>query len=356
MSISSKDVKQFSSDKILKHLDRVQAWLEGKNPYPVTVELDLTNLCNHDCPQCVVSYFRVKNDDTLSTELAKDIIDQLTEAKIRGLIFTGGGEPLCHPDSVEIVKYAGELGNDIGFITNGELINEQNAPVLLDNCRWIRVSLDAGTPETFAQIHGTSKERFHNVVSGLESLVKFKQELNIDCTVGGGFLTSRDTTGEMERTAELCRDLGVDYLQFRPMQFRDENGFDYEVGDVLEQIEDALKYAEKDYDVLFSKHKYEMMKRKDYGRNYGKCCGQQFATVIAASAKMYICCHLRGVEKYCLGDLKNKSFKEIWHSDKRREVISRVKDFKDCIPLCRDNTFNQILWNIKQPKEHKNFL
>jgi radical SAM protein with 4Fe4S-binding SPASM domain len=92
-----------------------------------------------------------------------------------------------------------------------------------------------------------------------------------------------------------------------------------------------------------------------FGRYYRKCYGQQFATVITASGKMYICCHLRGYEKYCIGDLNKDSFKKIWHSKRRKEVVEKI-DFSDCIPLCRDNTFNQILWNIKQPREHVNFL
>jgi hypothetical protein len=98
-----------------------------------------------------------------------------------------------------------------------------------------------------------------------------------------------------------------------------------------------------------------MMKEKNFGRNYGKCYGQQFATVIAADAKMYVCCHMRGYAKYCIGDFKKNSFKEIWCSTKRRKAVENI-DFNDCVPLCRDNTFNQILWNIKQPREHVNFL
>lgn len=42
------NVRQFSSDKILKHLDRVNEWLRG-GPNPIIVELDMTNRCNHRC-------------------------------------------------------------------------------------------------------------------------------------------------------------------------------------------------------------------------------------------------------------------------------------------------------------------
>ncbi len=70
---------------------------------------------------------------------------------------------------------------------------------------------------------------------------------------------------------------------------------------------------------------------------------------------MYICCHMRGHDKYCIGDLKKNTFTEIWSSEQRKKVVENI-DFRDCIPLCRDNTFNQILWNIKEPRDHVNFL
>ena len=103
------NVKQFSSDKILKHLDRVTDWLEGGNPYPITMELDMTNVCSHACPECVSGYFRVGSRDTLERELAERIIRELAECKVRGIIFTGGGEPLLHPDTpamIELVRRA----------------------------------------------------------------------------------------------------------------------------------------------------------------------------------------------------------------------------------------------------------
>ncbi len=77
-----------SSDKILKHLDRVNAWLNGSNPLPITVELDVTNLCNHRCPECSGWYFQDRNHDSLPNTLAEDIVRQLAKLKIRGLICT----------------------------------------------------------------------------------------------------------------------------------------------------------------------------------------------------------------------------------------------------------------------------
>lgn len=349
------DVKQFSSDKILKHLDRVVEWLKGKNPFPITVELDMTNLCNHRCPECVVNYFRIADNSSLALETARDIVIQLAENKIRGLIFTGGGEPLCNSYTLEAVELAKSKGIDLGFITNGSLLDEKVSRVLLKNCTWIRISLDAGTPQVFKLTHGMNSNEFQKVVNNIGCLIKMKEEIKSKCTIGIGFLTCDYSVEDMIKVTALSKKLKVNYLQFRPMQIRRGTKFVYHWTDIEEEIAKCLKYSGNGFQVLYSKHKYEMARNPQFGRYYRKCYGQQFATVISASAKMYICCHLRGYEKYCIGNLNRNSFKEIWNSKRRKDIYENI-DFKDCIPLCRDNTFNQILWNIRQPREHLNFL
>jgi MoaA/NifB/PqqE/SkfB family radical SAM enzyme len=349
------DVRQFSSDKILKHLDRVNEWLIGRNPPPITVELDMTNLCNHRCPECSGWYFQNRNHDMLEYALAEDIIRQLAKARVRGLIFTGGGEPLCHPHITDIVKLTHALGLDIGFITNGSLITQDIAGVLLECCTWLRISLDAGSPETFEKVHGMDGDTFEKVINNIRLLTNMKKQLNSSTTIGIGYLTCDYSKDEMYETTKLCKKLAVDYLQFRPMQMHNNGKFEYHLTDIAKNIRRCIKESKDGFKVLYSKHKYDMMEDKDYGRNYKKCYGHQFATVIAADARMYLCCHMRGHDKYCIGDLRKNSFEEIWNSEQRKKVVENI-DFKDCVPLCRDNTFNQILWNIKQPREHVNFL
>lgn len=349
------DVRQFSSDKILKHLGQVSSWLNGGNPPPITVELDMTNICNHRCPECPGWYFQDRGRDSLSRALAEKIVRQLARAKVKGLIFTGGGEPLCHPDVTKIVELSRSLGLDIGFITNGSLITPENAKVLLKCCTWLRVSLDAASKEVFRKVHGLDDDAFQRIIRNIRLLVQKKKALNSRTTIGVGYLTSDYTKSGMSRAAELCRGLNIDYLQFRPMQIHNNGKFEYHRDDITRRIHKCMKEGKNGFKVLYSKHKYDMMRDKNYGRNYGKCYGHQFATVIAADAKMYLCCHMRGNKKYCIGDLKKNTFEEIWSSGQRKRVVERI-DFKDCVPLCRDNTFNQILWDIKQPRDHVNFL
>ncbi|MBX7245153.1 MAG: radical SAM protein [Candidatus Sumerlaeaceae bacterium] len=349
------DVKQFSSDKILKHLDRVNEWLAGGNPFPITVEMDMTNVCSHKCPECVVNYFREDNADRLPRALAERIITELAEGGVRGLIFTGGGDPLCHRDTPDMMALAASKGIDVALITNGSLLTEPIMEVALRHCMWIRVSLDCITPATFKLMHGLPEEDFRKVIANIKTLAAMKRHLGSRATVGVGFLTCAATENEMVEAARQAKDWGVDYLQYRPLQIHRGGKFEYDWFEVEDLINQAVQYSGDGYEVLYSKHKYESIKRQDYGRDYPECLGHQFASTIAADGKVYICCHTRGYEKYCLGNLHEHSFHEIWNGEERRKAIGRI-DFKDCIPLCRDNTFNQILWKIKQPREHENFL
>jgi MoaA/NifB/PqqE/SkfB family radical SAM enzyme len=348
------DVKQFSADKILKHLDRVAEWQKTGDTFPVTVEIDLTNVCNNKCPRCFGFFGNDKS--SMDRESARSIIKQIREMGGRGLTFTGGGEPTCNPHLAEAIQYAKDLGFDVALITNGLSLSEEDARTCVNCCTWLRVSLDAGSPEIYTRTHGMDGKAFERTVENTRMLVRLKRETKSDCTIGVGYLTDNGLGEDMYRCTRLCKEIGVDYIQFRPFLRRyGEEEIDYDFEDVLPWIAKCSGLAGDGFDVLFSKHKYDCMQEGDTGRNYGICYGHYFATTIGADQKVYICCHMRGVEKYCLGDLRKNTLKEIWNSEQRKRAYSNI-DFRDCPPLCRCNTFNQVLWNIAQNVNHKNFL
>ena len=43
------------------------------------------------------------------------------------LRISGGGEPMLHPNAVELLTYAKQVGCKVGLITNGSCLNEKNA-------------------------------------------------------------------------------------------------------------------------------------------------------------------------------------------------------------------------------------
>lgn len=359
------NVKQFSGDKILRHTDRIKEFFETGGSKPITVEFDMTNNCNHNCPYCFGYFQREKNKASMTKEEAFDIILQLKKAGAKAITFTGGGDPLVNKNTPLAIEYAHSLGMDVALITNGLELKKEISQRLVKICTWIRISVDADSPETYKLSHGVDKTKWNTMIKNVKDLVESKKQTNSDCTIGIGYLTMPETISEkkMIEFTQLYKKINVDYVQFRPLMPRWKEPKDITKDNSLEIIKKCLKYTEKGFDVLYSKPKYTLLKLpKNKWRPYNECLGANFAPTICADKKIYVCCHHRGVKKYELGDLSKQSFKEIW--DNRQKIFDRI-DFKDCPYLCRDNPFNIILWNIKTGKQkiekiekrkHENFL
>lgn len=93
--------------------------------YPKSVHLYITNQCNLNCEKC---HYRSASDP--KQELSLDYISELLiEWKIYNLtsIAIGGGEPLLHPNILEIIKLGRRLGYFIAITTNGTILKPLNA-------------------------------------------------------------------------------------------------------------------------------------------------------------------------------------------------------------------------------------
>lgn len=353
-------VKQFSADKILNHPERIAGWLRTGTTFPVTYEFDLTNRCNNNCPYCFGYERRERNLCSLTPAFIRRVLPQVARGGGRAVTFTGGGEPLLHPYFGEAVILARRLGLDVGVISNGLALDDATARVILRHATWVRISIDAATARTYRATHGLPVAAFRRVLENTRRLAALKRRLRSRTTVGVGFLTSRETMHEIGAFARLGCGLGVDYVQYRPLLTPAEDRYvDQHAAHARTIIRRILqarqRHQRQGCDVLFSQHKYEVVAAGETRRGYGICHGHHFATVIAADGKMYVCCHMRGRKKYCLGDLSRQTLRRIWLGAERRRACRRI-DFADCPELCRCDSFNTILWQIAAPKEHVNFL
>ena len=339
----SNNSKIFGQQKILNHPEKIANWCQGGDETIITVEIDMTNACNSNCPGCIGGR---NNSEKITYVEAKNIIDQLVDIKAKALIFTGGGEPTVNPDTLRAVVYAKESGLDVGYITNGMIMTDEVAETILKNCVWIRISLDAGTPDMFKKIHGLGEEAFYSVIENIKKLVQFKKKLKSNCTIGVAYLTGRETKRGMHDFARLSSTLGVDYAQFRPFH-NDFTDVGKEIGEVREKYENDM------FKIVGSIQKYSKFKEENK-RPYTKCYGVNFCTVICADGTVQTCCHTRGKDKYILGNIKKDSLRNIWSN--REKVFSKI-DFADCGPyFCRADEFNRLLFEIASKKNHVNFL
>ena len=102
---------------------------------PVFCLIELASACNIKCPFCFQS------DPTFTTkefmgfmdiDLAKKIIDEIDELKVRGITFASRGEPLLYRYLQEILDYIATKENilEIKINTNAKRLNQSNLEVL----------------------------------------------------------------------------------------------------------------------------------------------------------------------------------------------------------------------------------
>lgn len=340
-----KITNNFNADeKILKYIDKLDYFFNFHKTL-IVAEFDLTNKCNNRCPKCCGIN---ENNKELTKEQIDNIIDGLNAIECKGVILSGGGEPLISPHFEYALKKLRSYGIKCGVNSNGLALNSDLARLIAENCEYLRISLDAATPEIYKITHGMEEVSFSKTLKNIENFAKIKNEINSNISFGIGFLTSKETACDMEAFVKLSRDLGADFAQFRP--------FTEDMLDVTEKyMELKNKYETDKFKVRASMQKYREMGSLGK-REYTKCRGMFFSTVITADAKVFACLHHRQDEKYYLGEITDKSSLEnIFRSSRIREVYESI-DCNNCPPLCRNDVFNRTLDTLSLDVGHKEFL
>lgn len=328
--------------KLLWHREKLDEWLNEGDTIPIMVEFDLTNRCNLNCNFCTFRYIKDRSD--IPTDVALETLDRLKGLGVKAVNFTGGGEPTLHKNFEKIVRHAVDISLDVGVFTNGL---RQLDPDVFYGCRWVRFSIDAGTPETFELIKG---------VDGFDKTVENIKTYNRHgTTFGTGFVISPDNYGDLEEFADVSEDLDVDYAQYKPII---QNCFD---GNQIDgewwkaNVELRLEKIMEQYpQAVINLYKFNDL-RSNIERDYDKCYGHIFCPCIGATGDVWVCTHLRGFPEYSFGNLNDENFVDIWFGDKRQEVIKKI-DLQNCQQYCRNNEINKVLYQLKHGEGHYNFI
>ncbi len=333
-----------ADEKILKHLDKLDYFFNGHKTLIVT-ELDLTNKCNNKCPNCCGIN---ENGAELSKEQIRLIADSLKTMENRGVILSGGGEPLISPHFEYAVNLLRKNGMKLGLNSNGLALTEDKAELIADSCEYFRISLDAGSSDMYMKTHGMPQKAFTKVIDNCKMFSRIRNNSDSQTSFGMGFLTSAMTVKDMEQFVIIAKECGADFAQFRP--------FTGDVLDVTDKIKELQeKYNSDTFRVNASMQKYREMVSKGE-RTYNKCRGMFFSTVITADAKVFACLHYRQSDKHFLGEIsKECSLEDIFRSARIREVYDSI-DCSECPILCRNDVFNRTLNTLDLEVNHIEFM
>ena len=312
---------------------------------PVTCEIDPTNKCNNKCIWCMYKEFRREYSTSISDRIMKGIIKELGDMGCKAITFTGGGEPLVNKDAMHnAFLYVTDNNMKCGLVTNGLLVNQYFSEIDR-NCEFIRFSVDASNKNTHSYLHGTDVRAFDRITSNISLLC------NNDIDVGMAFLVHPDNYEEVYDFCMLGYNLGVDYVEFRPVLMKGLTLDNKIVDSVINQINRAKDLEDNDFRIFTRLKRFEELLGEDKG--FTKCLSTPLVIVIASNHEVYLCCQTRGIHKWSLGNYKNDSLKKIWNSEIRRNIVNNI-NVDDCLP-CRYKGYNILLEDLLNCT-HEEFL
>ena len=342
------------------HAGRVSDWLDGKRIYPIYMEISPAGSCNHRCSYCALDFMGYR-PRFLNTKIFKNRLKEMGRLGIKSIMYAGEGEPFLHNDIADIIATTKKSGIDTAVTSNAVLFNEKMADETLPHLTWIKVSINAAKPGTYAKIHGTRPEDFNKVIKNMLYAAKIRKKNRYACTLGMQIILLPDNYREIILLAKKAKEMGMDYLVIKPYSqhpLSHTNIFkNIKYSKYADLAEKLNKISNSHFNAIFRIN--TMKKWDDASRNYKHCLALPFWAYIDAGGDVWACSMYLTKKKFCLGNIYRNNFKKIWEDKKHVNLVhwaAKKLNTDKCRINCRMDEANRYLWDISNPPEHVNFV
>lgn len=315
----------------------------GDRGIPLDGGIELTSFCNMNCLHCYQQ--DIDRKPNLSTDEIKDILDQLAEANVLFIYFTGG-EIFTRPDFIDIYMYAKRKGFIISLLSNATIIPEAIFDVF-----------EKYPPQIFStSVYGTSPSVYDKVTQTRGNFRKFIKnckrikELGINLELK--FIVLKQNVHQFEDFIGLCEDFGLEVrysAELFPTLTGDRSVYNYRISN--EEIVDLIKYNKEFTKTLHHVTKLENKYSKQKSPPLFMCDICTTGFLIDDRGFLNPCSRYR-LEKY---NLRKQSFSSAWADIQNIKFTKAKKGYK-CVkckylPICSPCTAQNILetGNINQP-------
>ena len=277
-----------------------QALIDYK--FPTHLFIEVTRACNLRCQSCPRDLSSVKIGN-MEFELLKKIIDEAASFGPRNFCLHMFGEPLLHPQVVDMAKYikTSNINNSILLTTNGYFLDDKKAMGLLE----------AGVDKIVVSFFSLKKHRseiltgdsnIEKVVNNLKNAAELKKMMHAKTRLFIRFLMCMENKDEEQDFCKLAKSIGI------PLEIRKTHNYS--------------GIIENDYASKFAiKNRYP-------------CYHLWFSPAITWDGKVLLCCNDWNYFEV-LGDINKESLSHIWHGDRLRELRRfHLKGTYNRIPLC----------------------
>jgi len=359
------------SHKLIYHPHRVAQWLDARDDwdaarevYPVYVEMSPVGACNHRCKFCAVDYigYQAKR---LELDQITPRLQEMGRLGVKSIMFAGEGEPLLHKQLPEMVEVCANSGIDTAITSNATVVSDKFLERALPHVSWFKASVNAGSAETYADIHQTRADDFQKALHNLQRLVEHRNRHGYRTTLGAQSLLLPENRHEMVELARICRDqVGLDYLVVKPYsQHLFSNTHTYEgitYADMDQLARELAAENRDDFNVVFRSNTMRKLEQSSEQR-YPRCGATPFFwAYVMADGAVYGCSAYLTDERFDYGNLNEQSFEQIWQGEKREASFHHVRhslDIRECRTNCRMDEINRYLHALETNSvAHMNFI
>lgn len=331
----------FHPKRVVEWLEKKECWETAKEIYPIYVEVAPTGACNHRCTFCAVDYIGYKSVN-LEAALFADRVHEMSGLGVKSVMFAGEGEPLLNKQIDSMVNASVYSGVDVSFTTNGVLLNKLET---LPSCEWVKVSVNAGTSESYSKIHRTKEKDWSTVWKNIKDAAERKGS----CTLGVQMVLLPENVNEVQELYDRCDEAGVDYLVVKPYS-------QHKFSIIRRNEMPPVPVVEtRKTQFIFRDESYETRKI-----GYDKCQATPYLwAYVMATGEVYSCSAYLLDPRFRLGNINEKTFKEIWQGEERKKNWSFVRetlDIHECRLNCRMDKVNIYLTDLVKGVPHENFI
>lgn len=308
------------SHKLSYHIDRVQAWEAGERFAPVSIDMALTRACGAMCSFCYAMMQESQARSTIKTTHALNLVDDFAAIGVRGVSLISDGESTLSKAYVPFIQHAAELGIDVGNATNGWEWEPEKIEQVLPHLTWVRFTVAAGRPESYAQIMYKGPEHtevFDRAMKHIKYAVDLKARNHLPVTLGIQMVLMPQFKDDIVPFAQLGLDLGVDYAVIKHCSDDEQHtlGVDYSK---YQELHDLLAQAEamstKKTKVIVKWDKIHDGDKPHYHRCYGPPFLLQISgSGLVAPSGMFFNARY---SKLHIGNFTEERFIDIWKSDR----------------------------------------
>jgi radical SAM protein with 4Fe4S-binding SPASM domain len=294
---------------------------------PLVLSWNITRKCNLKCPHCYINATTQEPINELTTEEAKNLIDQICEVS-RPLLVLSGGEPLLRQDVYELVRYGAEKGLKMGLGSNGSLIDDAAAKKLKEaGIETISISLDSHVPEQHDEFRGV-KGSWEKAVKAIKALRENGVLVQVNTTV------TQQNYDQIDDIMSLAEKLGVENFH---LFFLVPTGRGVKIADISPAKYESMikttfaKAARHKLNVRPSCAPQFMRIAKDLGLDMSRwirgCIAGLYYCRVYPNGDITPCPYL----PIKLGNIREKRFKEIWFTS---DMFKTLRDFNTLKGKC----------------------